>query len=291
MSETAYDVSVELTLPRSPANTERGNFMIGLFALRSELPNPAFSWHTVQDPYARVQAADEDVVFASRRPALVPYRDPLVARAHRLLLLPWHLLFPDDTERVRLTVPMGELVEFRGRLPVNLLLDLQAGQGLQVYNARVELVARLAGVRWAMYNYRVLSFVVFTTLFWFAEMMSMAMAWLVLAYWFAGRQGPKEIPPPYDSFTSGTDAPPFLSTTSGAEGSGKPASSNQEEEYRGVKKEEEEEEEAEERRVRMENIPTKTVTYKDEGGEGTGSSYRRERMVQRRPRDAEEEDD
>lgn len=189
MLETSYDVSVELTLPRSPLNTERGNFMVALFATKSEIDNPAQSWTVPQDPYDHIRA--ENVVFSSRRPALVPYEDPLVSYASRVLFLLYHIAVA-ASERVQLSIPMGELVEFKDQLPLSLLLDVQGGQTLQVYSARVLLIARLTGVRWFMYNHRFLSFVVCTTLFWFAEMLSMGMAWAFLSFCFRRTKTPGE---------------------------------------------------------------------------------------------------
>ncbi|RYP75867.1 hypothetical protein DL771_002131 [Monosporascus sp. 5C6A] len=185
MLEQAYDVSVELALPRSPPNVERGNFMVAMFAMKSQPENPALAFTLPSDPYAHV--TPDNVVFSSRRPAILPYRDPVVARTSRLLFLPYHIFSP-VAETSKLVVPMGELVEFKQALPLSILLDVQAGQTLQVYSASITLVARLSGVRWAMYNHRVLSFVVCTTAFWVAEMLSMGAAWLLVAYCVSGRQ-------------------------------------------------------------------------------------------------------
>ncbi|KAI0477493.1 putative adipose-regulatory protein-domain-containing protein [Xylariaceae sp. FL0804] len=208
MRETAYDVSVELTLPRSPANLERGNFMVALFALRSPPPFPphqaalAFTPEAAAgavaavnpDPYAQVTR--DNVVFSARRPVLLPYADPLVAAASRALFLPWHLAFPARSSAATqtLTVPMGEMTEFatataKSGPPRSLLLDVQAGQTLQVYASSVTLVARLGGVRWFMYNHRLLAFALGTATFWLAEVVTMATAWLVMSYLFAGGGG------------------------------------------------------------------------------------------------------
>ncbi|KAK6855418.1 hypothetical protein PG990_008286 [Apiospora arundinis] len=195
MLDTAYDVSVHLTLPRSPPNLGHGNFMVALVATRSVLDDPAQSWGpqafaTPVDPYADLLTAPPGhVVFSSRRPALLPYEDPFVSRASRALFLFWHILVGSATSsagRITLDLPMGELVEFRDQLPLSLLLDVQAGQNLQVYAARVELVARLTGLRWLMYNHRLISFVVCTGLFWSAEMITMAAAWAILMFFFGG---------------------------------------------------------------------------------------------------------
>lgn len=188
MLEQAYDVTVELEVPRSPANLGRGNFMVSLFAIRSMPENPAFSFSfsgMAHDPYAHVR--EDSVVFMSRRPTLIPYEDPLVSTTSRVLFMFYHIFHPGASEKTTLTIPMGELVEFKDVLPLSILVDVEAGQNLQVYSATVTLVARLTGMRWAMYNHRIISFVVCTTAFWIAEMLSMGFAWLVLGNLISGR--------------------------------------------------------------------------------------------------------
>ncbi|KAI0407314.1 putative adipose-regulatory protein-domain-containing protein [Xylaria palmicola] len=199
--EQAYDISIDLTLPRSPANLDRGNFMVALYALKSVPANPALAFAGSGSPYEHMTPGD--VVFASRRPALLPYADPLVARASRVLFLLYHVLWPRASETVTLSVPMGELVEFRGLLPLSVLVDVQAGQMLQVYASSVTLVARLAGMRWFMYNHPILSFAVCTGTFWAAELLAMGLAWVVLGWGLLSR-GAKTGPTiPEDAAVSG----------------------------------------------------------------------------------------
>lgn len=190
MLETAYDVFVDLSLPRSPPNLERGNFMVALFASSQAPHNPAHSWDTPGDPYKLISG--NDIIFSSRRQALIPYSDPMVSTVSRLLFMVWHIFVP-TFDRVNLHIPMGKLIEFTDQLPLSILLDVQAGQTLQVYSAQVELVARLRGLRWFMYNYRFISFVVCTTLFWIAEMLSMTFAWLMLSYCLSFRRQPRPV--------------------------------------------------------------------------------------------------
>jgi seipin len=182
--ETAYDVTVEMTVPRSPPNLARGNFMLALFATRNAAPNPAQSLELLEPEDVRSFLTSDNVVFTARRPVLIPFSDPLVEGARRMVWLPWRVLMggAGAGNAEVLSVPMGELVEWRSQAPVALLLDVQAGQTLQVYNAKIKLVARLSGVRWFMYNYRISAFIVFTGLFWSAEMISMGIAALVLTY-------------------------------------------------------------------------------------------------------------
>ena len=59
-------------------------------------------------------------------------------------------------------------------LPKSVLLEVQAGQEIQVYEVKVKLVARLKGLRGFMYRWRVTAFVVFTGGFWVGEMVVLA---------------------------------------------------------------------------------------------------------------------
>ncbi len=125
------------------------------------------------------------VLFTSSRPALIPYTDPLVSLASRVLFLAYHVLFP-HSEKTQLAVPLAEKVSFKrgGPLPDRLFLELQAGQDLQVYGAAVALTAQLTGLRYIMYHYWLVSFVVFSTAFWLCEIFFMGLAWITLSLTF-----------------------------------------------------------------------------------------------------------
>ncbi|KAL2162166.1 hypothetical protein VTH06DRAFT_7079 [Thermothelomyces fergusii] len=228
-SRQPYDITVSLSLPRSPANLDRGNFMIALHLLS---PVPAAGSARPQTgrgltlPYlppanpgpdassssssastssrhsldALLQPtrldlpsflASHTIVHTTTRPALIPYVDPLASQATRVLLLFYHMLAPRAAATVRLDVPMAEGLSFsssssssspssfsypqrRPPLPESLLLEVQAGQGIQVYDARVTLVARLRGLRAFMYRWKVTAFVAVTGAFWAGGMAVLA---------------------------------------------------------------------------------------------------------------------
>ncbi|KAL2133714.1 hypothetical protein VTI74DRAFT_1840 [Chaetomium olivicolor] len=209
----AYDISVSLTLPRSPTNLDRGNFMVALHLLSESTASstsnsrspPPLPYLTPDRPFLSSDSttppinapdsallnlrptrlnlpsylASRTIVLTTTRSALIPYTDPLVSLAKRLLFLPYHMLFPHRSTSVHLTVPMAEKAVFslprRGQeqgdnavanLPGSLLLEVQAGQGIQVYEASVTLVARLRGVRWIMWRWRMACFWVVTGVVW-----------------------------------------------------------------------------------------------------------------------------
>jgi hypothetical protein len=51
-----------------------------------------------------------------------------------------------------------------------MLVEIQAGQSLQVYDAKVTLTAQLGGLRWFMYRWRLTAFALFTSAFWVVAM-------------------------------------------------------------------------------------------------------------------------
>ncbi|KAI0174991.1 putative adipose-regulatory protein-domain-containing protein [Pestalotiopsis sp. NC0098] len=274
MLETAYDVTVTLTLPRSPANVDRGNFMVALFATKASLENPAQSFTIPEDPYKHVSPSN--VVFSSRRPALMPYTDPLVSLAGRVLFLAWHVVAP-ASDRVELRIPMGELVQFREQLPLSLLLDVQAGQTFQAYATSVELVARLTGIRWLMYNHRILGFIVGTTFFWLAEMLWLGLAWLALAFCFGrGGQSKDIVRTEKDVDTEGYDYKPMLKQES-EEDNYMTAATSRDAKGKSLLKDEDDED-YDRKLIKEESVerdlPSKQPGYGgDDEAEGTGSSY------------------
>lgn len=178
-----YDISVKLNLPNSPANLARGNFMLALYLLdEAEAPAARVTMAMIGSHLPLMSApapqsilADKNIIFMSTRPAIIPYTDPLVSLAKRLLLLAYHVFVP-ASETTRLVVPMVERLEFRpGKMmPTALVLDVQAGQSLQVYDVLVTFTAQLGGLRWFMHTWWITSFVLFTSLFWLSEVFFLA---------------------------------------------------------------------------------------------------------------------
>lgn len=173
-----YDVDITLTLPRSPGNLDRGNFMVGLLLLGDPDPIPLTDTTTPrfpQTPSALISPIDpiayrtsRPTLHASLRPTGLPYRSPLTTLAAALLRLPYYALYP-DAELATLTVVMAERLTFPRGAPVPrvALVEIQAAGRpyLEVYSAEVTLRSKLGGLRWLMYHYRVTSFVVFTIMF------------------------------------------------------------------------------------------------------------------------------
>ncbi|PNY28073.1 Seipin [Tolypocladium capitatum] len=187
-TQQEYDISVTLSMPRSPPNVERGNFMVTLYLLGSEA-NEKLAADALVFANSHAHFGSQKVLFNSRRPALVPYVDPIVSVAKRLLLLLYHMFVP-GSQTCRMTVALAERLAFsKGSvLPASAYVEVEAGQEIQIYNAALTLTAQLRGLRWLMFHYRLPTYLAFTFLFWVCEVLFMGLAWAV----WGAVTGPKE---------------------------------------------------------------------------------------------------
>jgi len=100
-----------------------------------------------------------------------------------LTQLHWYLLgWRREAEVIR--VPLFESVEFsRGwrNLPSTMRVQVQSSSRMQIYSAKAVFRARFRGLRWIMYNHRIISAVVAISTFWATEMVFAGLAWLVIS--------------------------------------------------------------------------------------------------------------
>lgn len=172
-----YDISLTLSMPRSIPNIDRGNFMVSLHLLDAAADGNL-------DTSAQLHAAEHGgfgetkVLYSSRRSALLPYVDPFVSYASRILFLFYHIFAPGSST-TELVIPLAEHVWFPkgSKIPGSAYIEVEAGQAIQVYNAALRMTAQLRGLRWLMVHYRISTYLAFTFLFWVCEMIFMGLAW------------------------------------------------------------------------------------------------------------------
>ena len=186
ISQQAYDVELILDLPRTQTNLDAGNFMLDLSLLAPKsMPDVVSNWVG--------NTTLQDVLHRSRRPAILPYTSPVLSLAHTLVHLPWHLLNIRDLDRSRLAVPMFEMLAFaRGtrNIPTHARLEIQSTKILQVYDAMLVFRAKFQGTRYLVYNYRVVSFLLFTMLFYAISFSSLVLGWAFFSRQFASLEDP-----------------------------------------------------------------------------------------------------
>jgi seipin len=191
VSAQRYDVTVELFLPRTQDNREAGNFMLeaSMYAAGSLIDR-------VKEGIVPGLATEDNKLAVSRRSALLPYRSDLVESVHRLSQLHWYVLGWRE-EANKLTIPMFEGVEFaRGwrNVPSTMKLEVQSTHRMQVYSVRALFKAQFRGLRWVMYNHRIISAVFLVSGFWTTEMVLAGLAWAAISLVFSpgsaqGRDG------------------------------------------------------------------------------------------------------
>lgn len=146
---------------------------------------------TVLDTLNLDNQVPDSALHRSRRSALMPYASTTTDVVSKLIHLPLHILSWHDSDSVTMTIPMFEQVQFaRGRdsIPRSATLQLQTQrpptseqEGLHVYSAKLVFQVRFQGLRYLIYNYRVLAFVVFTALFYGISITTLLLGWAVIA--------------------------------------------------------------------------------------------------------------
>lgn len=128
------------------------------------------------------EAAPKPLAHA-RRPAILTYHSYIVEHALTTLhFVSYTLGWRKEAESLR--VDMMDGVEFaRGwrNVPTSARLELHSDTKLQVYDAKLVFNARFRGLRYLMYNHRIICFVAFTSMFWTAELFSALIGWAILS--------------------------------------------------------------------------------------------------------------
>jgi seipin len=180
VSQQKYDITLELRMPRTRENIEAGNFMLdlSLFAAGASAMN-------VVTAAAFDKDAVPDVLVRSSRSAILRYRSLVVEAIHRALRLPLYVMGWGAEEDVLKVVMMEGATFEKGwrNLPGSARVEVRGREVLQVYGCSLRFEARLTGLRYIMYNYRIASFLTFTGLFWTVEMGALLCTWALLSLW------------------------------------------------------------------------------------------------------------
>jgi len=140
-------------------------------------------------PYGNASAS---TLARSRRPAILTYASPIVDTANTLSALPWHVLGWKKESEI-LEVSMFEGVEFAkswSKVPQVVKVVVEADEKMQFYSVGIRIIAKFGGLRWYLYHYRIISFLVLTTAFWICSMVTMALAWFILSSYSVGSPNP-----------------------------------------------------------------------------------------------------
>ncbi|KAL9112109.1 MAG: hypothetical protein Q9227_003486 [Pyrenula ochraceoflavens] len=202
ISGQSYDVTLSLHLPRTPTNLALGNFMLDVKLLSQQSGPSALSGSST---LSMLTSNTSTTLAHSRRPAILTYTSSPVGHFSTLLSLPWYTLGIIPLHRLEsemLIVPMFEQEIFqRGKRNVPAMAKVEiippavstgsgctGGSQMQIYDARISFRARFSGLRWLMYNHRIISFTIFTSGFYTVAIVSMSIAWLAISLIFRKEQ-------------------------------------------------------------------------------------------------------
>lgn len=173
ISGQAYDIMVEMTLPRTPENLNAGNFMLDT-SLNGGAKSPEL--------YAPTTENAGTVIARSRRPGILAYRSRIIDLAHRLTQIHWYVLgVRHEIEKVDVKVFDGiSFAKGWRNIPTSLRLEIQSVRRMQFYDAKVMFKARFTGLRYFMYNYQLTAAFVFISWFWSTELFFAGAAWTAL---------------------------------------------------------------------------------------------------------------
>jgi len=149
-----YKITLYMRIPASPRNIEQGNFDVDL---------------ELRDTFA--------VLLHTRRPGILTYRTPLLTTLRTLAFSPL-LIAGVSRQEETLQIALAESAVF-AREPRTAAVTLSSR--IAVYEAKLEFVASLQGLRWAMYHWRITTFVVFVGLFWAVEVVAAGVGWWLVA--------------------------------------------------------------------------------------------------------------
>jgi len=174
-------------MPRTPTNTQTGNFMLDatLYAPSEKGSAASIPLSTLKSGISLTDSSNS-VLARARRPAIMTYYSREVELVHKTTNLPWYFLGLRN-EAETLSVALFEGVSFdKGwrNVPGSMRVEVQTQQprSLQFYSAKAVFKARFRGLRWVMYNHRLASAGVFIASFWATEMVFASAAWVVLSW-------------------------------------------------------------------------------------------------------------
>ncbi|CCX12484.1 Similar to Seipin homolog; acc. no. O14119 [Pyronema omphalodes CBS 100304] len=184
LPQQEYSITLNLLLPTSPKNIETGNFNIHL-----SIPAPSSSslLDSITPEAPDATPAIRAPLLQTTRPGILPYASPLLQTIKTLFTSPL-LLVGIVKQQTKLAISLSESYTFPEAPTVaSVVLEPR----VEVYKANLVFEARLTGVRWVMYKFRLVAAVVAVVGFWLVQMLGVAVAWWIVGSWL-GRRGERE---------------------------------------------------------------------------------------------------
>jgi seipin len=212
ISQQPYAVTVDLSIPRTPTNLDGGVFMVDvrLLGAFSALAQPPETLKQLLGNMTSLGGEGHTVLQHSRRPSMLRYRSRSLSFARDAVFAPLYLLGFKDLDSDNVKVKLWEAAVFsRGssNVPTALRVEIAASgastgtadagalvsvggvtvpasidaplarRQVQIYSASITFAAQFSGLRYVIYHYRVLSFILFSLAFYSTSIISMGLVW------------------------------------------------------------------------------------------------------------------
>lgn len=153
-SDQAYDVSIQLHVPTSDINFQLGNFMIQV----------------------EMMSENGSVLAQSHRPAILRYQ----SNTHRILhvmakALPLLVGWSEESQKINIHL-IESFIEKKNK-PMTFARVTLSTPELQIYDARLSVIADFRGLRYYMYHKKITTAIMFMILFTVIELICASIAW------------------------------------------------------------------------------------------------------------------
>ncbi|KAI8882325.1 DUF1226-domain-containing protein [Backusella circina FSU 941] len=154
--EQTYDVSIQLHVPTSNINFDIGNFMVDL----------------------KLQTSNGTTIVESSRPTILRYQSQM-QRVIRVFtnVLPLLVGVADESQKLRIKL-VEDYMESKHH-PISQVAISISDPNIQIYDAKLQIIASFRGLRYYMYFYYISTGFTFVTSFAIIEFIFAAIAWKV----------------------------------------------------------------------------------------------------------------
>ncbi|KAI9297525.1 DUF1226-domain-containing protein [Neoconidiobolus thromboides FSU 785] len=157
----AYDLTLNLEVPESEANFELGNFMV-----RLELQNK-----------------ERDIILEIERPAILKYRSELL-RKLKTFFYSLPLIVDWATQKQTISIVLAEQFwDDYDDIVTKIFLSI-SNPKLQIYKSWLKVDIKLSGIKYIMYHWPTTAAMIFTSLFFFGEILFALISWQIALYGF-----------------------------------------------------------------------------------------------------------
>ncbi|KAK9460694.1 putative adipose-regulatory protein-domain-containing protein [Lipomyces oligophaga] len=193
-----YKLSLHLVAPRSPHNSQLGNFMCSVriystdpldaISKSTDIPVSRLSSQVSRSSLELLSSSSELVssvlhnitLLDAHRPGILTYKSELFETLYTLVTFP--LLLAGFTQQSDpIVIPMASDWQYSSSSNYPRFVAAQIDRSIQLYSASLVWEVQWSGVRWLMRHYYVLTFCLGVISFWLCELTAALVSWVLFS--------------------------------------------------------------------------------------------------------------